>query len=325
MLYHCHIFFQIQLIIPVDNMAAATRTQLNFLSGAVPSMHIWNPAHHAPLQNGSSDQSNQLLFNLNVASNPTNITARFNNPGPLVIEKLGGAARQEGSASKVSPLKFSVVSEERLSLAIQLARRDLKNKIREDELRKQIEAIEAAEMKSQKGKKKTKKGQNVRGKSIKLSQGKVVAARQLPIRERGDIKQTFRSVKTQTPPKKIMLQMKRQSGAPQQGLLLQHTPSSDNGGAGEVRNRKRQGDAVTPPSQNPRESPMSKQTREIKRLRQELKDYIGKIEELSRQGKSCSVFVLFCFVLLCFCLLIVCLFVYGVPGKSWFLLHLTFD
>ncbi|XP_038074789.1 protein moonraker-like isoform X2 [Patiria miniata] len=73
---------------------------------------------------------NQLQFNLDVPSLPGNLAARYRHPGPLVIEKLGGGTTNAESAPekpKDPPVKFTTISEDRLSTAVRLARLDLKN------------------------------------------------------------------------------------------------------------------------------------------------------------------------------------------------------
>ncbi len=96
-------------------MADTTRhSQLNF-APVGGSFSTWVPSA-PPMPDVNTNRSNQLQFNLNIAANPTNMVAKFRNPGPLVIEKLGGGGgvdTQNTSPDKVSPLKFSAVSEDR--------------------------------------------------------------------------------------------------------------------------------------------------------------------------------------------------------------------
>ncbi|KAM4045706.1 protein moonraker isoform 2-T2 [Anomaloglossus baeobatrachus] len=77
----------------------------------------------------------QLRFNLDVLTNPTNLAAQYTNPSPIVIEKLSTPQnRYTDHLAAVNLLQnsrspvLSVVSEERLNLAVQLAKRDVKRK-----------------------------------------------------------------------------------------------------------------------------------------------------------------------------------------------------
>ncbi|XP_072475152.1 protein moonraker isoform X2 [Notamacropus eugenii] len=82
---------------------------------------------------GPSSLQTQLQFNRNVPALPDNLAVRYSGPRPIIIEKL----RPPDSASAPPLLKgprrqasipFTVVSEEKLSLAIRLAKRDVKRK-----------------------------------------------------------------------------------------------------------------------------------------------------------------------------------------------------
>ncbi|XP_073421664.1 protein moonraker [Dendrobates tinctorius] len=78
----------------------------------------------------------QLRFNLDVLTNPSNLAAQYTNPSPIVIEKLSAPpniytdhlAAEHFLQNSRSPVSFSIVSEERLNLAVQLAKRDVRRK-----------------------------------------------------------------------------------------------------------------------------------------------------------------------------------------------------
>ncbi|KAM4699370.1 protein moonraker [Discoglossus pictus] len=87
----------------------------------------------------------QLQFNRDVVTQPTNLAAKFSNPCPIIIEKLrtpqqhsGDNIQEQGNlGNSFSSVSFSVVSEESLNLAVQLAKRDMKqNHFREKRLMK---------------------------------------------------------------------------------------------------------------------------------------------------------------------------------------------
>ncbi|XP_036612508.1 protein moonraker isoform X2 [Trichosurus vulpecula] len=86
---------------------------------------------------GPSNLHTQLQFNRNVPSLPDNLAVRYSGPRPIVIEKLRPPDRASAPASAPGLLEgprhrpsvpFSVVSEEKLSLAVRLAKRDVKRK-----------------------------------------------------------------------------------------------------------------------------------------------------------------------------------------------------
>ncbi|XP_009068085.1 PREDICTED: uncharacterized protein KIAA0753 homolog, partial [Acanthisitta chloris] len=74
-----------------------------------------------------------LQFNRNAPAGPENLALRFSHPHPITIEKLKASSDQRNAAGReeLSPRSsglFSVVSEERLKLAVQLAKRDIKRR-----------------------------------------------------------------------------------------------------------------------------------------------------------------------------------------------------
>ncbi|KAJ7409366.1 hypothetical protein BTVI_56765 [Pitangus sulphuratus] len=85
----------------------------------------------------------QLQFNRNVPAVPENLALRFSHPRPIIIEKLKASSDQRNPAGSEDPnLKssgmFSVVSEEKLKLAIQLAKRDIKRRHLEEQVKQQV-------------------------------------------------------------------------------------------------------------------------------------------------------------------------------------------
>lgn len=95
-------------------------------------------------RNEAKTLQTQLQFNRNVPENiPENLALRFSNPHPIIIEKLkasndpGDLAGSEDLSIRSSGM-FSVVSEERLKLAIQLAKRDIKRRHLEEQVKQQV-------------------------------------------------------------------------------------------------------------------------------------------------------------------------------------------
>ncbi|XP_010166803.1 protein moonraker [Antrostomus carolinensis] len=85
----------------------------------------------------------QLQFNRNVPAVPENLALRFSNPCPIIIEKLKASSEQRNVARSEDPSirssgMFSVVSEERLKLAIQLAKKDIKQRHLEEQVKQRV-------------------------------------------------------------------------------------------------------------------------------------------------------------------------------------------
>ncbi|XP_043355184.1 protein moonraker isoform X5 [Dermochelys coriacea] len=82
----------------------------------------------------------QLQFNRNVPAAPENLAVRFSSPRPIIIEKLKPPDGQRDldngdDANLRSSVTFSVISEEKLKLAIQLAKRDVKRRHLEEQVK----------------------------------------------------------------------------------------------------------------------------------------------------------------------------------------------
>uniref|UniRef100_A0A8C3T468 KIAA0753 n=1 Tax=Chelydra serpentina TaxID=8475 RepID=A0A8C3T468_CHESE len=82
----------------------------------------------------------QLQFNRNVPAAPENLAVRFSSPRPIIIEKLKPPDGQRNlgggdDTSLRSSVTFSVISEEKLKLAIQLAKRDVKRRHLEEQVK----------------------------------------------------------------------------------------------------------------------------------------------------------------------------------------------
>nr|XP_006130080.1 protein moonraker isoform X2 [Pelodiscus sinensis] len=82
----------------------------------------------------------QLQFNRNVPVAPENLAVRFSSPCPIIIEKLKPPDGQRNlgggdDANLRSSVTFSVISEDKLKLAIQLAKRDVKRRHLEEQVK----------------------------------------------------------------------------------------------------------------------------------------------------------------------------------------------
>uniref|UniRef100_A0A670YMR7 Uncharacterized protein n=1 Tax=Pseudonaja textilis TaxID=8673 RepID=A0A670YMR7_PSETE len=85
----------------------------------------------------------QLQFSQNAPALPENLSVRYTNPCPIVIEKWKQPATQQNQgvgdgADLRSSVEFSVVSEEKLNLAVQLARRDMKRKHLQEQVKQHV-------------------------------------------------------------------------------------------------------------------------------------------------------------------------------------------
>ncbi|KAM9370613.1 LOW QUALITY PROTEIN: protein moonraker [Phaethornis superciliosus] len=85
----------------------------------------------------------QLQFNKNAPAVPETLALRFSNPHPIIIQKLKVSSDQRNLDGSEDPSirssgMFSVISEERLKLATQLAKRDLKRRHFEDQVKQQV-------------------------------------------------------------------------------------------------------------------------------------------------------------------------------------------
>lgn len=89
---------------------------------------------HPPVSH--HNKGTQLRFNLDVRTHPTNLAAQYTNPSPIVIQKIStphnksadNLAAEDFLQNSCSSASFSIVSEERLNLAVQLAKRDVRRK-----------------------------------------------------------------------------------------------------------------------------------------------------------------------------------------------------
>ncbi|KAM7139593.1 protein moonraker isoform 4-T7 [Macrochelys suwanniensis] len=91
-------------------------------------------------KNEARSLQTQLQFNRNVPAAPENLAVRFSSPCPIIIEKLKPPDGQRNlgggdDTSLRSSVTFSVISEEKLKLAIQLAKRDVKRRHLEEQVK----------------------------------------------------------------------------------------------------------------------------------------------------------------------------------------------
>lgn len=220
--------------------------------------------------------NNQLQFNLDVPSNPNNMVSQYQHPGPIILEKFSQLEKKLQSHEKTkakSPVKLSVVSEEKLAWALQLARRDLKNMIQEQRVNSEQTGKKNVDVITKKKKAKSSK--------------KSVAVTKRPKPMTRDTSQNVykKSVKTQTPPTKVVHfsnkgRLNNMPPGSAQKLVSWQTPlQTREHAAYDTKHEENH------PSLKERLSPDSHQAKEIKKLRKELKFYVERIEKLTEEGE----------------------------------------
>ncbi|NXN95342.1 MOONR protein, partial [Rhinopomastus cyanomelas] len=208
----------------------------------------------------------QLQFNRNVPAVPENLALRFSNPRPIVIEKLRAASEQRSLAggedlSARSSGIFSVVSEEKLKLAVQLAKRDIKRRHLEERVRQHVlgDAVGKPPLAHESERQKTEAFEGpVTRKSPKLPAW---------LRDQQQLDQPSR-VETTSSGAKVCL----------------CTPGEDKPAAA-LGSPPTHGRGPDPTSGADKEAEKT-MCREVQRLQKELRSYVQKIEELSKTGRD---------------------------------------
>ncbi|XP_078278638.1 protein moonraker isoform X2 [Rhinoraja longicauda] len=122
----------------------ATKMQQRPETNSAQSLGIWMPSIPTGHNFGRSDQSRtqlyktQLKFNRDVMNAVSNLAVKFTDPRPIVIEKLHQPCEtqiRDDAQSLRGSLQFSAVSEDRLNMAVQLAKRDLRKKHLEEQVK----------------------------------------------------------------------------------------------------------------------------------------------------------------------------------------------
>ncbi|XP_070788235.1 protein moonraker [Pituophis catenifer annectens] len=88
----------------------------------------------------------QLQFSRNAPASSENLSVHYTNPCPIIIEKLKQSSTQQNQgagdgADLRSSVEFSVVSEEKLNQAVQLARRDVKRKHLQEQVKQHLTKV----------------------------------------------------------------------------------------------------------------------------------------------------------------------------------------
>ncbi|XP_032823795.2 protein moonraker isoform X1 [Petromyzon marinus] len=208
-----------------------------------------------------SGRAIQLRFNLDPGMTARSLVTHFSNPRPIVIEKLGTSCGIEppstgdGDDSALSQSgRFSVLSADRLSLAVQLARRDLKRR---------------------------RAAQKMQGMtSGDLSLGSPIAGEEAAVSHAPGGNAGREQRRSQLPAGTVTA-----SGA----VVYVYPPGRKAQPAPGVRGGREPRCSNSPPTRDPGPTPPSqhgKGAAEIRRLRKELGHYISRVEELASQGKG---------------------------------------
>uniref|UniRef100_A0A8C0B292 Uncharacterized protein n=1 Tax=Buteo japonicus TaxID=224669 RepID=A0A8C0B292_9AVES len=206
----------------------------------------------------------QLQFNRNVPALPENLALRFSNPRPIIIEKLKASNDQRNLAGSEDPSirssgMFSAVSEERLKLAIQLAKRDIKRRHLEEQVKQQVfgDAVNKPLLAQKPQQQKTEVFESPGNKNALKSQTCLNYQQKLSQPSKVETTTSGAKVYLYTPNKGKLIP-----------AVLDSPPTHDTG--------------LDPkPNVNKKED---KNVQEVLRLQKELRSYIQKIEELTKKG-----------------------------------------
>ncbi|XP_010002116.1 PREDICTED: uncharacterized protein KIAA0753 homolog [Chaetura pelagica] len=208
----------------------------------------------------------QLQFNRSVPTVPENLALRFSNPRPIIIEKLKASSDQRTLSGSEDPSirssgMFSVVSEERLKLAIQLAKRDIKRRHLEDQVKQKVfgDAVKKVLL--------VQKSQQRKTEAFESPESKDALKSPTCLKYQQKLGQPSK-VETTTSGAKVYLY------TPTKGKLIPaivDSPLTHDRGADPK------------PTVNKKED---KNMQEVRRLQKELRSYVQKIEELSKKGRQ---------------------------------------
>ncbi|XP_072445738.1 protein moonraker isoform X3 [Chiloscyllium punctatum] len=218
------------------------------------------------VQSGSQFYKNQLKFNKDTLSTISNLAATVTEPRPIVIEKLRQPCDphvQNDAQSMSNSVPFSSVSEERLNMAVRMAKRDVKKGHLEAQMKDYLYKLEQDQAET------SKYINRVKGKSVENA---AYVRNRLKMEALTKLKQQ----KNQT----------SKEGITKSGARV-YICTSDQSQARPAR-------TDSPPTHDPgpdlnRQNQGSKTAEEIRRLRTELSKYFQKIEELSKREKYADI------------------------------------
>ncbi|XP_041882495.1 protein moonraker isoform X6 [Corvus kubaryi] len=203
----------------------------------------------------------QLQFNRNVPAVPENLALRFSHPRPIIIEKLKASSLvgSEDPSLKSSGM-FSVVSEERLKLAVQLAKRDIKQR----RLQEQVKQREFGDVVSKPWW--TQKSQQQKTEVFVSRENKNALKSQSCLRCQQRLDQPSQGESASSDANTYLCIVKEGKPSP---AVLDSPPTHDTG-----------------PDPKPNLNKKHKNTQEVQRLQKELRSYVQKIEEIIKKGRD---------------------------------------
>ncbi|XP_027524629.1 protein moonraker isoform X4 [Corapipo altera] len=208
----------------------------------------------------------QLQFNRNVPAVPENLALRFSHPRPIIIEKLKASSDQRNPAASEDPNlrssgMFSVVSEEKLKLAIQLAKRDIKRRRLEEQAKQQVFGnVVSKPLWTQKSQQ-----QNTKVFATPANKNALKSQTHLPGQQR--LEQPSQGESTSSD-RNVSLCVAKE-GRPR-SAVLDSPPTHDTG-------------PDLKPNLNKKEH---KNMQEVRCLQKELRSYVQKIEEMIKKGRD---------------------------------------
>ncbi|XP_005056617.1 PREDICTED: protein moonraker isoform X2 [Ficedula albicollis] len=208
----------------------------------------------------------QLQFNRNVPAVPENLALRFSHPRPIIIEKLKASSDQrnvvgsEDSSLRSSGL-FSVVSEERLKLAVQLAKRDIKQRRLKEQVEQQVfgDVVSTPLWTQKPQQQKTEVFASQENKNALKSQTHLTCQQRL--------QQPSQGVSARSVTNVCLCVVKEGKPVP---AVLDSPPTHDTG-------------PDPKPNLNKKEH---QNMQEVQRLQKELRSYVQKIEEIIKKGRD---------------------------------------
>ncbi|KAM7033456.1 protein moonraker isoform 2-T2 [Acridotheres tristis] len=210
----------------------------------------------------------QLQFNRNVPAVPENLALRFSHPRPIIIEKLKVSSDQRNlvgseDASLRSSGLFSVVSEERLKLAIQLAKRDIKQRRLKEQIKQQV----FGDVVSSGSSLWAQKSQQQKTEVFASQENKNALKSQIHLTCQQRLSQPSQGVSASSDANVYLCVVKEGKPIP---AVLDSPPTHDTG---------------ADPKQNLNKKE-HQNMQEVQRLQKELRSYVQKIEEIIKKGRD---------------------------------------
>ncbi|XP_023795231.1 protein moonraker isoform X2 [Cyanistes caeruleus] len=207
----------------------------------------------------------QLQFNRSVPAVPENLALRFSHPRPIIIEKLKASNNQRNLVGNEDPSlrssgMFSVVSEERLKLAVQLAKRDIRQRRLEEQVKRQVFGDVSTPLWTQKSQQqKTEVFASQKNKKALKSQTRSTCQQRLD--------QPFQGESASSDANVYLCVVKKGRQIP---AVLDSPPTHD----------------TRPDTKQNLNKKEHQNMQEVQRLQKELRSYVQKIEEIIKKGRD---------------------------------------